>query len=203
MDEKKKMSKKKKVLIGVGIYCVVAAIIFIIMVNSDSYKNATGTPQVAAQNVAEAAKPANERLQIAVAQAQKNNELNTGIEKILALYYSEDSCDVAVKINAYWNEDRIIADGCKFGLAVAQEVFTRCPEYDVLRLRFYTDMQDQFGNVSESDVFNYNVRREIFAKVNFENFSNMVIVDYNNMWPLAEEVHIAPGILSGLKKIKL
>lgn len=207
-EEKKKMSTGKKVLIGVGIYFVVSIITLAIVSQTDSFKNAgtsagSGTAEAKAKaQEEEAAKPANERFQIAVAQAQKNNKLNTGFDKVLALRYAEDTCDVDVKINAYWNEDRIIADGCKIGLALAKEVFARCPECKVMRLRFFVDMQDQFGNVSETAVFNYNIFADTFAKVNFDNFSDMVLVDYNSMWVLAEKVYIAPGIMRGLKKYR-
>ena len=207
------MSTGKKVLIGVGIYFVISIITLAIVSQTDSFKNAgtsagSGTAKVdsaeakAKAQEEEAAKPANERFQIAVAQAQKNNKLNTGFDKVLALRYAEDTCDVDVKINAYWNEDRIIADGCKIGLALAKEVFARCPECKVMRLRFFVDMQDQFGNVSETAVFNYNIFADTFAKVNFDNFSDMVLVDYNSMWVLADNLYIAPGIMRGLKKYR-
>lgn len=212
-EEKKKMGTGKKVLIGVGIYFVVSIITLAIVSQTDSFKNAgmsagSGTAKVdsaeakAKAQEEEAAKPANERFQIAVAQAQKNNKLNTGFDKVLALRYAEDTCDIDVKINAYWNEDRIIADGCKIGLALAKEVFARCPECKVMRLRFFVDMQDQFGNVSETAVFNYNIFTDTFAKVNFDNFSDMVLVDYNSMWVLADNLYIAPGIMRGLKNYR-
>lgn len=200
-EEKKKMSIGKKLLIGVGVYFVISIITFAIISQTDSFKNAGGgTAKVDAAD--EAAKPANERLQIAVAKAQKNNKLNTGFDKVLALRYAEDACDVDVKINTYWNEDRVIADGCKIGLALAKEVFARCPEYTVMRLRFFVDMQDQFGNVSETAVFNYNILAATFAKVNFDNFSDMVLVDYNSMWVLTDKLYIAPGIMRELKKYR-
>lgn len=200
-EEKKKMSIGKKVLIGVGVYFVISIITFAIVSQTDSFKNAGGgTAKVDAAD--EAAKPVNERFRIAVAQAQKNKKLNTGVEKILALRPAEDACEIDVKINTYWNEDRVIADGCKFGLALAKEVFTRCPEYKVIGLRFFVDMQDQFGNVIETAVFSYNILSDTFAKVNFDNFSDMVLVDYNSMWVLTEKVYIAPGIMRGLKKYR-
>lgn len=208
-EEKKKMSSRKKVLVGVGVYFAISIIAFAIVSQTDSFKNAgSGVAKVDAAEAKakaqeeEAAKPANERFRIAVAQAQKNNKLNTGVEKILALRHAEDACEIDVKINTYWNEDRVIADGCKFGLALAKEVFARCPEYKVIGLRFFVDMQDQFGNVSETAVFNYNIWADTFAKVNFDNFSDMVLVDYNSMWVLTEKVYIAPGIMRGLKKYR-
>lgn len=208
-EEKKKMSTGKKIaltILKIYVVGIVAAAVFYgigtIIENSQAKTKVDSAEAKAKAQEEEAARPANERFQIAVAQAQKNNKLNTGFDKVLALRYEEDTCDVDVKINAYWNEDRIIADGCKIGLALAKEVFARCPECKVMRLRFFVDMQDQFGNVSETAVFNYNIFADTFAKVNFDNFSDMVLVDYNSMWVLAEKVYIAPGIMRGLKKYR-
>lgn len=205
-EEKKKMRLGKKILIGVGIYVGLGILgitlygIPTMIEDAQKQKKAAEAEAQAKAQAEEAAKPVGERLQKAVELAQKNNKLNTGVERIIAVRDAFDRGTVDIKINAYWNEDRVIADGCKFGLAVVKEVFARCPEYDIVGLRFFVDMQDQFGNEKESAVFTYNVPRETFSKVNYDNFSDMVIVDYNSMWALADNVYIAPGILRALKK---
>lgn len=217
-EEKKKMSIGKKVLIGVGIYLGLGVIglacygIPTMIEDSQAKKKAAVAEAQAKEKEAialaeaeEAKKPAAERFQKAISVALKDSSyglLNGGVDKILDLRYSEDVAEVDVRLKIRWGEDRMIADGCDFGLAVANEIFKRCPEFKIAVFRFFVDMQDQFGNVKETDVFNYNIWTETFAKVNFENFSQMVGADYNSMWPLADNVYISPGILKGLKKYR-
>lgn len=94
---------------------------------------------------------------------------------------------------------QMMSRSCQYGLEVAHKIYEVCPELNRAGFMFMETYLDPKGNESEGKSLSFDLNREKFKGVNFDNFRGMVISDYTKLWNIAEDVYIHPAVKKDLK----
>ncbi len=205
MDEPKKMRRKKKILIGLGIYVVVAVIASVIAVNSESAK--TTAKEEEAEAAAELAEmdaiyeshdPETFR-RYALDAAKKQ-------ERIVVTSVQPDvySCIVDVEIGGYVysftddgaDADSAVAAACLYALDCAEEVFS---DEHIENIFFHFHVKNKLDSLLYDFVWLV-VGREHFVKIEYEDFRHEVKNNYNAMWKICGLLGFSSDVENRLKK---
>lgn len=114
----------------------------------------------------------------------------------------EDRCSVRIYVQTILTEDHFITKASEYGLDVANEIFAKIPEINLLRFEYEMNFVDGSGKEFKAGAYAFTLTRENFAKINMANFRDKVTIDYNSLWAVAEDVFINPNIGRALKKYR-
>lgn len=110
------------------------------------------------------------------------------------------SVQVKLLVRNPYDEDTFIRDSSMYALKAAKDIYENCPEVNKIYFEFDMKFMDKYGKESVSKAFGFYYEREMAEKVNYDNFKNMVLVDYNKMWNVINTTYIDPVVTRGLKK---
>lgn len=110
------------------------------------------------------------------------------------------SVQVKLLVKDPYDEDTFIRDSSMYALKAAKDIYENCPEVNRIYFEFDMKFMDKYGKESVSKAFGFYYEREMEEKVNYDNFKNMVLVDYNKMWNVINTTYIDPVVTRGLKK---
>lgn len=205
MDEPKKKSRKKKILIGLGIYMVVAVIASVIAVNSESAKKTAEEAEAeAAAKLAEMDAIYNSHdpetfLRYALDAAEKQ-------ERIVVASVQPDvyTCIVEADISGYvysMSDDGADADGmvaaaCLFVLDCSDAMF-KADEH-IEQIFYYFRVKNKLGSWLESAV-TLVINRAECAEVDYNEFRKKLQNDYNEIKKIARMMTFSGQIEQRLK----
>ena len=199
MSDEKKMNKGKKVLIGIGIYLAVMAVVIAIISQTDEWKEA-GEKTSASKSSTAAAQadvPLNEQIASLCKQNDKYNmkdlSVNVGVDGIITIRALTDGL----------TDDHLVQRSCSYALDVGQAVFNNFSDVQKIQYLFDSVFYDNLGNETKQKAVSFAFDRSVHSKMNYDNFKNMVMADYNSMWSAVSELYIHPAIRKNLKKLKL
>jgi hypothetical protein len=110
-----------------------------------------------------------------------------------------DYCVVNAEVGSVWDEDHLIQQTTLYTVDCMQLIFEHIDVKGV-KVVAYTTMIDGKGNENLEGVVSFLVLREEAEDINYENFKDMVL-DYNVLINICEEVYIHSGIYQELKDI--
>jgi hypothetical protein len=106
--------------------------------------------------------------------------------------------DVFVDPGTTWDEKSLVKSNAVDAVAV-MEILFKNPKVDKVWLWTKTDMTDPKGNTTKEDVVNVSLTKENAKDINWAKFKDMVYLDYNKLYNIADSFFIHPGIKKNLK----
>ena len=202
-EEKKKMSLSKKILIGVGIYAVVAVVVVGIICTLDDKKKAAESE--ALTNLAEmdaiyASHDPQVFLGYALVAAKKQDRIT--VHSVQPDVYS---CIVEADISGYvysMSDDGADADGmlsaaCLFAFDCSEEIFRADEHIDTIF--YYFRVKNKLDHWIESAV-GMTIDRPNFEKIDYDEFRLRIQSDYNDLASVVNSVIFTGEIENRLKK---
>lgn len=112
-----------------------------------------------------------------------------------------DVSAVNLLVETSWDEDHLVSQAAQYTVQLMEQVFENT-DLASIKTIFSTNMIDSKGNESIEPILSFLITREEAADINYKNFNDMVLVDYNKLINICEEIYIAPGIRKNLEDLK-
>lgn len=106
--------------------------------------------------------------------------------------------DVTYKVETSFSETTLVKGFANTSVK-AMEVLFKNPKIDNIWIWCKTNMMDEKGNDSLESVVNVCLTKENAKDINWSKFKDMVLVDYNKLFNVADKYFIYPGIANKLK----
>lgn len=112
------------------------------------------------------------------------------VDKIVTIYY---------KPGITWNEKDLLRKTVDTTVKASKRLFSN------QRLGFLTivtegDFTDQYGNTETRDAVKVGLSKETVSKINWENFEDMVYVDYKKLFEIADSQYLHPSVQRTLEE---
>lgn len=97
------------------------------------------------------------------------------------------------KDKSYWNENEMVEQTAKKGIELMEKVFKN-PSVQSIKIDVPVPMVDSKGNEEVETVVTVTWDRATHEEINYENFKNMVILEYPKFYEQASTYNIHAGI---------
>lgn len=106
--------------------------------------------------------------------------------------------DVTYNSGSVWSEKSLVQGNANTATKVYETLFKNS-KVDKVWVWTETEMTDAKGNPSVEGVVNVSMTKENAKDINWSNFKDMVALDYNKLYKIADSHFIHPGIAKNLK----
>jgi len=107
--------------------------------------------------------------------------------KIVHLYYKPEA----------WDEKNLMTKATGTAVAVMEELFAN-KNISSVWVWVMGDFTDQYGKTTEGNGIRIGLKRTTAEKIEWKNFKEMVLLDYNKLLNIADEVYIHPAVRKAL-----
>ena len=105
--------------------------------------------------------------------------------------------DIYFNPGDFWDEKALVRTAASKA-AESMEVLFKNPKVDKIWFWTQTEMTDAKGNSSTDNVVNVSLTKENAQGINWTKFKDMVLLDYNALFSIADSYYIHPGVLKNL-----
>lgn len=107
--------------------------------------------------------------------------------------------DIIYNPGTVWDDKALVKNNAVTATEIMEVLFSN-PKVDKVWVWTQTEMTDAKGNKSLENVINVCLTKENATEINWSNFSDMVLADYNALYKIADSNFIHPGIAKNIKK---